>query len=375
GGGGQGTGGSTSTSGAVFEVGPAMLEPRMNHVTIQLDGGKTLLLGGHTTNFVSSSSGELYDPVSNSLTYLSMQSPRDSSTVQKLADGRYLIAGGAYDSGVAPGYRTAEIFNPESYSFLATGNMVRARMQADAEPLPDGRVLLVGAWYSPDSATYGEIYDPIAGTFSATGAVNTVRASPVLLPTSDGRVVVLGGTDIYGDNFVDQVEVYNPNTNSFTVLRDKVMPSDPGLCVTSRGRERADEQRLADGRYLLIARNAAGTATAVVAFNPETLSVERLIEFNMVGGPLLFNSSRQLVYIPYYPAEGELGVARFNALDRSMEFFAVANFHVSYYPGYTAAAFVDSTRIWFSGGFSCSDGMTNFCPVSNTFFVRVPVMQ
>ncbi len=370
---GQGTAGSTSTSSAVFEAGPMMQVDRMNHVTVSLDDGRALLLGGHGTNFVSLNSAELFDPTNNSLTSLSMQSPRDLAAVQKLADGRYLIAGGAYDLGVAPGYQTAELFNPKTLAFSATGNMVRPRMESDAELLPDGRVLIVGGWYSNDSATYGEIYDPAKGTFAATGALNTPRASPVLLPTVDGRVVVLGGTSIYGDSIIGQVEVYSPTTNAFTVLRDRLMPSDPGVYVTSQSRGRADEQRLSDGRYLLLAGNDVGTTTPMVAFNPETLGVTRLDGFDQGGGPLVFDSSHQLAYVPYYPAAGQLGIARFDILAQTTKLLPVAGFEISYNLGYMGVIFVDPTRIWFSGGFSCSGSSTNFCPVSDTFFVRLAV--
>lgn len=120
----------------LYSVGPNMQVNRMAHYFVSLPDGKVALVGGHWTDFVALNTTEIFDPQTNSfVNLLQMNSPRDGSAVVKLKDGRYLIAGGAYDSGGAPGYDTAEIFKPADYSFTPVKNLKYARTKYMAQPL------------------------------------------------------------------------------------------------------------------------------------------------------------------------------------------------------------------------------------------------
>jgi len=245
---------SVMSSSASFKDGPLMATPRQGHMSITLEDGRVVVFGGHGNNFVALNSAEIWNPQTNTFTSLTMNSPRDGNALARLTDGRYLLAGGAYDWGIAPGYNTAEVFNPVDGTFTPTANLTYARVNCTAATLNSGKVLIVGGWYSAQSPLYGEVFDPATGTFSATGPLTHQRSTPIVVPTTGGKAVVLGGTGPYGGSYVDAVELYDPANNQFSVLQDSLLgPDNPGWKVFGLLYGTVDSYRLADGRYVFLA--------------------------------------------------------------------------------------------------------------------------
>ena len=88
------------------------------------------------------------------------------------------------------------------------GNMAKGRARHSIALLADGRVLVAGGW-NVQVIPAAEIFDPASSTWSATGRLITGRDehSSAVLP--DGRVLVAGGLD--RQNFeLDSTEVYTP---------------------------------------------------------------------------------------------------------------------------------------------------------------------
>ena len=83
-----------------------------------------------------------------------------------LADGRVLVAGG-HDSNMVD---LAELYDPGSGEWSATGGMVEARYGHTATLLPDGRVLVAGGFGGGLDAgglnlvKAAELYDPGGGS-------------------------------------------------------------------------------------------------------------------------------------------------------------------------------------------------------------------
>jgi hypothetical protein len=106
------------------------------------------------------------------------QAPREPpccvwQTASLLASGKVLVAGGASanQNGV-----TADLFDPSSGSFAATGNMTEPRFYQAASTLNDGTVLVSGGSdYNTRAKATAEIYDPTAGVFGTTGSMNAAR--------------------------------------------------------------------------------------------------------------------------------------------------------------------------------------------------------
>jgi hypothetical protein len=100
-----------------------------------------------------------------------MAAARTFYAATPLADGRVLVTGGSADGWSYAGnyLASAEIYDPDTGTFTATGPMADGLVARSATRLPDGRVLIAGGQdVSTDVAAAG-VSDPRSGTFSPTG--------------------------------------------------------------------------------------------------------------------------------------------------------------------------------------------------------------
>ena len=197
----------------------AMTTARMRYTATLLLDGKVLVAGGVTgqNGDRSTNSAELYDPGSGTWSATgSMHDGRDSHTATLLQNGTVLVAGGM-ESQLA----TAELYDPSSGTWTATaGSQLAAGEGHTATLLPNGKVLVVGGNGNPRIA---ELYDPASGTWTATGRPmirDHVEHTATLLP--DGRVLVAGGPPNGRDNGSPTAELYDPSTGSWTVTGNMV---------------------------------------------------------------------------------------------------------------------------------------------------------
>ena len=190
----------------------SMKAARDFHVATLLADGRVLITGGspfgmqlRLGQFLASA--EVYDPKTGTFSPTgSMATPRASHTATLLADGRVLITGGAKSTANGTGttsLASAELYDPKTGTFTTTGSMTVARTFQEATLLADGRVLVTGGcadgWdYNDHFYAAAEIYDPKTGTFTATGSMADalVAQTATLLP--DGRVLIAGGYDGIG---------------------------------------------------------------------------------------------------------------------------------------------------------------------------------
>jgi hypothetical protein len=187
-----------------------------------LSDGRVLVAGGMAGGFRNSSGGpvlaaaELYDPGSGSWTATgSMGTPRYDHTASLLPDGKVLVTGGGDHTGAGCCYLgTAELYDPASGSWTATGNMLAPHGHYTASLLPIGKVLVVNA--------SAELYDPATGSWATTGQPTTLYAL-VATVLADGRVLVVGlGTA--GTAEGSSAELYDPARGSWTAARSEGTP-------------------------------------------------------------------------------------------------------------------------------------------------------
>jgi len=167
--------------------------------------------------------------------------PRLGHTATVLKNGQVLLVGGLdldLSGGTAETIGSAEIFDPTSGHFLPTSrDMISNRMGHSATLLGSGQVLLAGGMsgtaHLPDvsftSLNSAEIYDPASDTFTATGDLHTARVLPGAALRPDGKVIVSGGWDgtievdsgmaahhLVNGRTLQSIEIFDPSTGSFS---------------------------------------------------------------------------------------------------------------------------------------------------------------
>jgi len=204
-------------SSGAFSVAGKMGSARYAHTETLLSDGRVLLAGGTEYNDgfgPSLSTAEIYDPSSGAFSATGgMNAPRAYHTATLLPNGKVLIAGGE-DTGPLPGnppavFNTAEIYDPATGVFTPTANMTAAREQHTATLLDNGQVLIAGGANSSGVLNSAEIFDPASSTFSPTASMTSARQGQAAIALSNGQVLVAGGLDSKSVK-LNSAELYTP---------------------------------------------------------------------------------------------------------------------------------------------------------------------
>ena len=188
-----------------------MVSVRKEHSATLLQNGKVLIAGGEDNADATLNSAELYDPATDTFTAAgSMTSPRWGHTATLLTTGKVLIVAG----GDAAGFllSSAELFDPASGSFTATGSLNVLHDEYSATLLDDGTVLIAGGTGYVGSDFTGfktsEVYNTVTGSFVTTGSLNVARTGHSATKLANGTVLIAGGGTGASDTPVNSAELY-----------------------------------------------------------------------------------------------------------------------------------------------------------------------
>lgn len=200
----------------------AMRSPRDGHTATILANGKILVAGG-TNNGVALASAELYNPAAGTWASTgSMHVARTLARAVLLSNGSVLVMGGCVNDCVSATIKSAELYNPIAGTFTATGSMVQARAEFGVTLLANGQVLVAGGCTAYDAngclavTNKAEIYNPATGTWSATGALRGARHAMTATRLVSGKVLVAGGATAAMDA-INSSEIYDPTAKTWTL--------------------------------------------------------------------------------------------------------------------------------------------------------------
>jgi N-acetylneuraminic acid mutarotase len=197
---------------------------RNSHTATLLPNGKVLVAGGVPPGglfAVTTQTAELYDPATGTWTATgSMSHYRSSHTATLLLNGKVLVTGGT-DTIFGIPNRGAEVYDPAGGSWATVGLMATGRELHTATLLPNGKVLVAGGLtYSNGSyVAVGsvELFDPASGTWTATGTMANARYQHTATLLTNGTVLVAGGYGgPNGTNILSSAEVYDPVSGVWT---------------------------------------------------------------------------------------------------------------------------------------------------------------
>ncbi|HEY2712766.1 MAG TPA: kelch repeat-containing protein [Chthoniobacterales bacterium] len=198
-----------------------MTIPRSFHTTTLLANGRVLATGGriHTGpdyfDLKAIADADLYDPATGKWSATgTMTISRTDHSASLLPNGQVLVAGGETVDFNGVTVASAELYNPVTGTWTATGSMFLSRERQTANVLQNGQVLIAGGDFydgvNGGFLTECELYDPALGTWSATASMSTPRFGARAALLRDGRVLEAGGATDFNVTPTATAELYTP---------------------------------------------------------------------------------------------------------------------------------------------------------------------
>ena len=199
-----------------------LLSPLELNTQVLLTNGNVLVAGGtNLTNVLNTA--QLYNPNTGLWTATgSMEAARESFAAVALANGKVLVEGGVGSGGAI--LATAELYTPSTGKWTPAGAMSVARYGHTATLLQNGKVLVTGGCTSASCTPVTgvtELYDPTTNTWTTTTRLNLARANQTATLLHNGKVLVVGGTT---GSATKSCELYDPTAKTWTTVASTSVP-------------------------------------------------------------------------------------------------------------------------------------------------------
>ncbi|CAF1043838.1 unnamed protein product [Rotaria sp. Silwood1] len=141
-----------------------------------------------------------------------MNVQRHFYTATTLTNGKVLVAGGSFYYGFNYTFsNSAELYDPSTGLWTKTGNMSVQRSYHTASLLTNGKVLVTGAllyneFGYPSVLSSAEVYDPSSGLWTATGNMSNAKCAHTATSLLNGKILIVGGESLNGS--LSNAELY-----------------------------------------------------------------------------------------------------------------------------------------------------------------------
>ena len=209
-------------SSSTIAPGITLPVPRARHTATRLLNGRILLVGGFSSENVSLTDVDLFNPMDGSITAVaSLHTPRHDHTATLLRDGRVLVVGGYNPQ--RQWLTDAEVYDPFNDTWTMVPPLYSHGVAHTATLLKDGRVLVVGGGIGGGVCTERvELFDPQTNSWTEAPSLPTQRYGHTADLLNDGRVLVAGGVNAIGLTIGGDAFLYDPRANNWTVTAPMV---------------------------------------------------------------------------------------------------------------------------------------------------------
>jgi len=233
---------------------------RYFHTSTLLPNGKVLVTGG-VGNSGKLVSAELYDPTTGKWTATgSLTTARRYHTATLLPNGKVLVAGGENSSFLE--IASTELYDPATGIWTATGALKNGRYKHTATLLPNGKLLVAGGLGGGTYLATAELYDPASGNWTMTGAMADGRYGHTATLLPNGKVMAAGGAYLVGATVTHRssAELYDPASGLWTPT---------GSLISARDSHTAT--LLPNGKVLFVAGyGVSGRLASAELYDPAT---------------------------------------------------------------------------------------------------------
>jgi hypothetical protein len=170
--------------------------------TLELLPAACAVLAVGSDQSYSDASSALYSTLTGNWTLAGpLLTGRTEFNLEALPDGTALMAAGvpAASANGASGsaLASAELFDPATNEWAATGALAQPRSNAESALLPGGLVLVAGGQVAPapGAIASAELYSANSSSWSGAGAMATARVYHQMLTLQNGNALAMGGQD------------------------------------------------------------------------------------------------------------------------------------------------------------------------------------